>query len=200
MTDPYKVLGVSQNASDEELKTAYRMLAKKYHPDSYVDNPLADLASEKMQEINQAYDKIMDMRRGGGQNQVWEDPGDSQFSDIRRLIKLNRVTEAEELLDGVPEKMRDGEWFFLKGTIQHSRGWLDEAYTNFERACAMNPQNSEYQAARNQLAWQRKTGNQNYGTSRRQYSGPCGSGCSICDVCAAFYCFNCCCDCFGGGC
>ena len=58
MTDPYKVLGISQNASDEEVKRAYRELAKKYHPDNYVDNPLADLAQEKMKEINEAYDSI----------------------------------------------------------------------------------------------------------------------------------------------
>ena len=58
MTDPYKVLGVSPNASDDEIKAAYRQLAKKYHPDNYANNPLADLAEEKMREINEAYDMI----------------------------------------------------------------------------------------------------------------------------------------------
>ena len=58
MRDPYSVLGVSQSASDEEVKKAYRELARKYHPDNYQNNPLADLAEEKMKEINQAYDTI----------------------------------------------------------------------------------------------------------------------------------------------
>ena len=48
MNDPYKVLGVSPNATEAQIKEAYRELAKKYHPDKYVDNPLADLAAEKM--------------------------------------------------------------------------------------------------------------------------------------------------------
>ena len=51
MNDPYQVLGISENASDEEVKRAYRELARKYHPDNYHDNPLADLAQEKMKDI-----------------------------------------------------------------------------------------------------------------------------------------------------
>ena len=55
MNNPYEVLGVSPNASDDEIKAAYRKLAKKYHPDNYVNNPLADVAEQKMKEINEAY-------------------------------------------------------------------------------------------------------------------------------------------------
>ena len=66
MRDPYTVLGVSSNASDQEIKKAYRELARKYHPDNYVDNPLADLAEEKMKEINEAYEAIQKQRSGGG--------------------------------------------------------------------------------------------------------------------------------------
>ena len=62
MTDPYQVLNVSPDASDEEVKKAYRELARKYHPDNYHDNPLADLAQEKMKEINAAYDAIQRQR------------------------------------------------------------------------------------------------------------------------------------------
>ena len=65
MKDPYEVLGVSRNASEQEIKAAYRELAKKYHPDNYQNNPLADLAQEKMREINEAYDEIVKERSSG---------------------------------------------------------------------------------------------------------------------------------------
>ena len=58
MRDPYQVLGVPSTATDEEVKKAYRDLARKYHPDNYHDNPLADLAQERMKEINEAYEAI----------------------------------------------------------------------------------------------------------------------------------------------
>ena len=152
MTDPYKVLGVSPNATDEQVKAAYRELAKKYHPDNYAGNPLSDLAEEKMQEINQAYDTIVNQRRGGGQPQGGYGSGGSyysgtsQFSDIRRMINAGRLAEAQELLDGVSAGSRDAEWYFLKGSIYYSRGWLDDALQSFQKACTMNPQNQEYAA------------------------------------------------------
>ena len=62
MRNPYEVLGISPNATDEEVKAAYRQMARKYHPDNYTDNPLSDLAQEKMQEINEAYDTIARLR------------------------------------------------------------------------------------------------------------------------------------------
>ena len=63
--NPYKVLGVSETATDEEIKKAYRELVKKYHPDKYADNPLADVAAEKMKEINAAYEQITKDRKAG---------------------------------------------------------------------------------------------------------------------------------------
>ena len=64
--NPYDVLGVSPNASDEEVKKAYRELTRKYHPDANVNNPLADLAEEKFKEVQEAYDEIMKERASGG--------------------------------------------------------------------------------------------------------------------------------------
>lgn len=210
MTDPYRVLGVSPNATDEEVKAAYRALAKKYHPDAYANNPLADLAAEKMKEINEAYDTIVNTRSqqhsGGGSQRGGYSGGygsygyagsgsSSQFADIRRLIQMRRVAQAEELLDGIPEPRRDAEWHFLKGSIYYSRGWLDEAMASFSRACEMNPQNPEYRAAYNQLAFQRNTGRAG---GYQQQGAPMMAGCTPCDACSGLICADCCCECFGG--
>ena len=66
MTDPYQVLGVNPGASDDEVKRAYREMSRKYHPDTYANNPLSDLAEEKFKEVQEAYRQIMDMRSGNG--------------------------------------------------------------------------------------------------------------------------------------
>lgn len=67
--DPYEVLGIKPNASPDDVKKAYRLMVKKYHPDNYKDNPLEELAKEKMQEINEAYDAIQSGKTSNGQGQ-----------------------------------------------------------------------------------------------------------------------------------
>ncbi len=202
--DPYKVLGVVPDATDEEVKAAYHSLARKYHPDNYVNNPLADLAQEKMKQINEAYDMVQRQRKQGssanarsyGSQGSYSSQDSGQFSDIRRLIMQRRMVEAEELLDGVPAQSRSGEWYFLKGNVQYSKGWLDEAYRCIAKAVQLSPGNAEYQEALSQMAWQRNTGR----PAGSSYGGYTTSmvGCTPCDLCAGFMCADCCCDCMCG--
>ena len=198
MTDPYKVLGVSPDATDEQVKAAYRELAKKYHPDNYVNNPLSDLAQEKMKEINEAYDMIVTQRRQGGANGAAGGytagrSSSSQFADIRQMIRSNRIEEAEELLNGVPQQSRDAEWHFLKGNICYSRGWLDDAADFFTRASNMDPANQEYKAALNQLLWQRNGGGVRGGYGGRNVYGNQNDECGLCDICGGLMCLDCMC-------
>ena len=156
MKDPYSVLGVSQSASDDEVKKAYRDLARKYHPDNYQNNPLADLAEEKMKEINEAYDVITKQRAGGhqstgsygsynaGQSRSYSSQ-DPSFARVRSLINAGNLSAAEQLLFQMPTKT--AEWYFLSGSIAYRKGWLDEAKQNFNMAVQLDPNNMEYRQA-----------------------------------------------------
>ena len=194
MNDPYSVLGVSPNASDDEIKKAYRELARKYHPDNYQNNPLADLAEEKMKEINEAYDTITRQRSGGGAQGGYAGSGGyqrqggggaSSYSRVRSMINMGDLQGAERLLFDMPQKT--AEWYFLSGSIAYRKGWLDEAMQNYSMAVQMEPGNMEYRQA---LAMMQR-GGQAYRPYGYQSGGMDGLDC-----CTTMLCLNCLC---GGG-
>ena len=201
MTNPYQVLGVSENATDEEIKKAYRALAKKYHPDNYVNNPLADLASEKMKQINEAYDTVMKMRQNGTRTNTssgntrssGSSSGATSFAQARRLLQVGRITEAEQILQNVPEFNRDAEWHYLMGYVYAQKGWFDEARRHASIAYNANPNNYEYSELYTTL--ERGTRNNPYANGRTMSTG---SNCSTCDMCSTLICADCLCECMGG--
>lgn len=194
MSDPYKILGVLPSDSDDKIKAAYRELAKKYHPDQYDQTPLAEVASEKMKEINEAYDQIMnDRKKGRTEGYGGSHQYGGGYNDVRSLIMNGRIADAEQILNGVPTDSRNAEWYFLKGTVLYKKGWLEEASNHFATACRMDPGNGEYQAAMNQMNGQRSGYYGGYNTSQ-----PMRGGCSGCDVCSSLICADCCCECMGG--
>ena len=204
MANPYEVLGVSQNATDEQIKSAYKELARKYHPDNYANNPLSDLAEEKMKEINEAYDAIMAQRKNktsgsytksGSYSGFNANGGSGEFADIRNLIAQNRLEEAQELLDGVDISRRNAEWYFLNGSVLYKRGWYDDAYASFSNACNLDPTNLEYRQALNRMAGARR-GQFNNAGYRTNYNN--AGGCDCCDVCITLWCADTCCECCGG--
>lgn len=197
--DPYKVLGVTPSADDEEIKRAYRELARKYHPDNYQNNPLADLAEEKMKEINEAYDAVNKMRTGGGssyqasyqrqpgyqQSRAYSDDG-SIYARVRQSINFGNFSQAEQLLKSAPAQ--NAEWHFLMGSIAYRKGWLDEARQHYQLAVNMEPGNMEYRQAYNLM--------QQGGQSYRPYGYSAG-GLDNCDCCTTLMCLNCLCGGFG---
>jgi len=200
MTNPYDVLEINRNATDEEVKKAYRELAKKYHPDNFKDNPLSELAGEKMKVINEAYDAIQKERMSASPNNSGSYTYASNFPRIRELIVNRRFSEAEIMLDAAGANERNAEWFYLKGVLMVERGWFFDAQKNFEAAHRMEPGNSEYRDAFYSI--KNKSGNfyQNggYNQSKRNNSGcsGCGTGCDVCDICAGLLCMDFLCNCF----
>jgi tetratricopeptide (TPR) repeat protein len=203
MNDPYSVLGVSPSATDDEVKKAYRELVRKYHPDNYHDNPLADLAQEKMKEINEAYDTILKSREagagsrgqggasgsyGGYTGYTRASGGSPEFNRIRTEINAGNLEYAEQLLNA--SQTRNAEWHFLMGSLCYRKGWLDDARRYFQIAVSMEPGNREYAQAMELI---------NRGPAYSPYGfnySPHAVGCSTCDICSAFICADLCCNCF----
>lgn len=191
MNDPYSVLGIDPGASDEEVKRAYRDLARKYHPDNYQNNPLADLAEEKMKEINEAYAAITRSRSGsggagGGAQQQYQyqyarqqqtASGSGVYGQVRQCINMGDLGRAEQLLRTAPQQT--AEWHFLYGYIAYRKGWLDEAAQHFQSACAMEPGNAEYRQAYAMI--------QQGGMGYR----PAGYSSAGCDPCTTYMCISC---------
>lgn len=186
--NPYEVLGVSEDADEETIKKAYRTLVKKYHPDKYVNNPLADLAGEKIKEINKAYDMLMNKKSTSGNtyrsNTSYSSySGDDAFKKVRELLTQNRLQEALTLLNSLP---RTAEWYYLAGRMRMQVGWYDQAITFLRTAVNMEPSNEEYRAALENVMNRTNT----YSTS-----GNVGTGgvCRPCDCCTTCMCLNCMC-------
>jgi molecular chaperone DnaJ len=201
--DPYKVLGVSPSATDEEIKQAYRSLAKKYHPDRYKGHDLEDLANERLKEINQAYDTIVKERKARAQggdygygSSSYSDSssysgssygGSTEFADVRSAMQMGDVTRADSMLDSMGN--RNAEWHYLKGTVLLRKGWYDGARQHFATAVNMDPGNPEYARAYNTL-------NQNASGYGQTFYGGQGYGGSndACTLCSGLCCAEICCD------
>ena len=204
MKDPYSILGVSPGATDEEVKTAYRNLARRYHPDNYDDNnPLKELAKEKMQEINAAYDEIQrdrsEAERSSSSSYSYSYSRSSSsgiYATIRQKINERKYREAEELLKGVGEFDRTADWHFLNSVCLMQRGKTADAMRELELACTMDPSNLEYQKAKEMFNTAgSRYGSTYYGEGGRRYRS---SSDDACDCCMNLICLDCLCECMGG--
>jgi tetratricopeptide (TPR) repeat protein len=205
MTNPYKILGVDPSDSDEKIKQAYRELARKYHPDKYADTDLAEMAGEKMKEINAAYEEIQAMRKNGGStsgagygyhaqgsSRSSGGAGSSTYARVRALINNGNLDDAQAILRSVPEGERGAEWFYLMGCVLLRYGHLIDAQSYLDRACRLDPYNAEYRTVADRLRVQTAASAGGYRTTTH------GGGCSECDICSSLLCADCCCECMGG--
>ncbi len=204
--DPYNVLGVSSNASNDEIKRAYRDLSRKYHPDSYVDNPLSDLAEEKFKEVQEAYDQIMKEREGGysqrsssyGQqassssyeySNGYEEEDSLEMRAVNNYLNARYYREALNALSGISN--RNARWYYYSAMANAGMGNNVVACNHAQQAVNMEPRNREYIDLLNQLQWRsQKYQSRGYGMGRSSY----GTGNLCCDL----WCADTLCECMGG--
>lgn len=212
--NPYDVLGVSSNASDDEIKRVYRDLTRKYHPDANVNNPLADLAEEKFKEVQEAYDIIMRERANGG-NSYGNNYGygssesysygnqnssygygtmDPKLQAAANYINSRRYREAINTLDQVQQ--RSAMWYYLSGCANAGIGNQILARDHAAQAVNMEPNNLQFRQLLNQLDF----------NSRRYQNSPYGGGyapggqnsCGTGNMCCDLWLADTLCECMGG--
>ena len=194
--NPYEVLGIKPGASQEEIKSAYRKLVKQYHPDQYRDNPLQELAQQKLAEVNDAYNQLTSGKSSGSyssntsssySNNNSYGNSASELSQARAYLQRRNTAAAEAILNRVSD--RNAEWYFLMGVVHSNKGWYDSALQNITTAANMDPNNFEYRQTLQQL------------TSRaRGYGQPYyrTTGGNSADCCTNLICLDCCCEAMGG--
>lgn len=205
MGDPYKILGVSPDASDEEIKQAYRRLAKKYHPDL---NPGDEAAAEKMQQINAAYEQIKNPEKAASSGQGsgysgYYDPfggygrqsysaggsGDQYQDAAAQYIRFGSYQQALNALSNSDQ--RNGRWYYLSALANNGLGNQVTALEHIRRAVSMEPDNMEYLNVLRQI----EQGGQTYRRHAGDYRGfeirgnPCASLC-LCYL-MRFFCCRC---------
>lgn len=197
MMDPYKVLGVMPGATSDEVKKAYRELSKKYHPDSYMNNPLSALAEEKFKEVQAAYDQIMKERESGsGSNYTSQNSysgstqGDApELNTVYSYLNARRYLEALQVLSSISNQ--NARWHYCSAIANSGIGNNIAAYNHAKQATTLEPNNQEYSNLLNQIQFR----NQRYQSTSYGNGRPTvGTGNLCCDL----WCADSLCECMGG--
>lgn len=206
MFDPYSVLGVSRDASDEEIKKAYRKLSRKYHPDANINNPNKAQAEEKFKEVQQAYEQIMKEREYGsyyGNNGNYGGFGsqtNSGYQDeeaVRRqaaanFIQSGHYREAMNVLSSLSQK--NAQWYYLSSVANMGLGNNVNALNDIRQAVNMEPDNLQYRM----LLQRMEGGGTWYQEQQNPFGGmPSDNGDYCMKLCLANMLCNLCCG--GGG-
>ena len=146
----YKILQISENATKEEVESAYQKLRAKYEDDRFLPGERGEEAAEKMQQLNVAYQEIMAkfMNEEHAHHSDFHDEEEVSSGDyqaIQQLIEDNKIDLALEKLDAITN--RDAEWHFLQSVIFFKKNWYLESKKQLEFAVQKDPNNPRYTQA-----------------------------------------------------
>ena len=203
MFDPYSVLGVSRDASDEEIKKAYRKLSRKYHPDANINNPNKAQAEEKFKEVQQAYEQIMKEREYGSSygnyggfgsqtNSGYQDEEAVRRQAAANFIQSGHYREAINVLSSLSQK--NAQWYYLSSMANMGLGNNVNALNDIRQAVNMEPDNLQYRM----LLQRMEGGGTWYQEQQNPFGGmPSDNGDYCMKLCLANMLCNLCCG--GGG-
>lgn len=190
MGNPYDILGVSQGATDEEIKKAYRNLSRKFHPDANINSPNKDLAEEKFKQVQQAYDQIMKQKQQGytyGKYGGYDNTSRFNQSNYQKeesiemqaaanYIANHSFKEALNVLLSIPMEMRNARWYYFSALANIGSGNNMTAKEHAQKAVEMEPSNMEYRQLLQQIAF----GGTWYQNMGETYGKPYSSAGSFC--------------------
>lgn len=205
MRDPYEILGVSRDASEDEIKKAYRTLSRRYHPDANVNSPNIQEIEEKFKEVQQAYDQVMKEKEQGyssgtgtyggyggfggyGQNTYRQNSEPVEYQAAANYIRNGYFKEALHVLSQITD--RRAVWYYYSALANHGVGNQVQALEYARKASALEPDNFQYR----QLIYQMEHGGQWYQRRETSYSNPLENASGFCwKLCLINALCNCCC-------
>ena len=215
--DPFIVLGVSENVSQDELYRAYKDKRALYEDKRFEPGDVGADACAKLEEIETAYNDARDILRSRPytkEEDIFAEDvtgsGSDNLDEAERAVKENRMEDAQKILDNCTS--RSARWHYIQSAIFYRKNWHSDALKQLEFACNMEPGNAKYAEAKRSLETQMKAHtsekensfyNETEKNGEKVYSGPDSAyttrrGFSVCDCCSSLICADCCCECMGG--
>ena len=205
MNEYYKILGISQDASNEEIEQAYQELRAKYSKERFAEGEVGNNAAKNLTKLEEAYTEIMDARNSYQNDFEDKNSSNNTIDQVAEAIKNGYIDKAQTLLDSI--SVRTAEWHYLQSVVFYKKNWINDSKKQLEIAMNMDPSNTKYKDAYNKLLAKMNFSNNNF--NNQFYSGNAGyqnggyndrqmGGDGCMDFCTAYCCTQLLCSmCFG---
>lgn len=140
MQEYYKILGLTADATEEEIENAYKTLKDKYSRERFYEGEIGNEAARNLTKVETAYHEIMASKRTASSEEKTYD-----YSEVEKMIKSGNLNKAQDILDDFSD--RDAEWHYLQSVIFYKKSWINESKKQLEIAMNMDPHNEKYSSS-----------------------------------------------------